>query len=127
MKNNMKWYRQLYMGELAEKKRQSVLQKLQDGNLHPRLYAVVLPSNEMNLLDILPQPVLCQEYYKKKELFVVGVAVGKKEAMELSGKIVMDAYRATGKTKVSVYLGDDFCSSSDEIGGDEKEPLYKEW
>lgn len=126
MKNNkIKWYRRLYLGEKAKGKKTLVLKKLSDGEIHPKLYLVVLPSNDSNLLDILPQPVLLQEHYRNMELYAVGVSVGKREAMELAGRIVMDAYMATGRTDVKAYLGDDFL---DEPGLEsEEENLYKEW
>ncbi|QNM05891.1 hypothetical protein [Qiania dongpingensis] len=121
----MKWYRQLYLSEKAREQRKTMIKKFKDGALHPRLYVIALPSNKENLLDILPQPVLLQEHYKKAGISVVGIACSKQEAMELSGMIVMDAYRATGSTDVESYLGDDFGSVPEE-GFDGKE-RYREW
>ena len=121
MKNKMKWYRRLYLGERAEKK--DIWEKLRGDGLHPRLFLLVLPSNPSNLLDILPQPVLFQEHYRELPLYVVGAAWGKQEAMELAGTIVMEAYRTMGTMKVAEYLGDDFLDEPEEAG----EELYREW
>ena len=52
MKNNIRWYRSLYLGEKAGMQK-NIWKKLQ-GGLHSRLHLLVLPSNKANLLDILP-------------------------------------------------------------------------
>ncbi len=121
MKSKIRWYRYLYLGEKAEKK--DIWEKLRGNGIHPRLFLLVLPSNPSNVLDILPQPVLFQEHYQKIPLYVVGAAWGKKEAMELAGKIIMETYRTTGTTKAAEYLGDDFLDEPEEAG----EELYREW
>lgn len=121
MKNNIWWYRRLYLGNEAGKKK-DILKKLESG-MHPKLYLLVLPSNKANLLDILPQPVLSQAHYKKVSLYAVGAAWTKTEAMELAGQIVMEAYKATGTTDVAAYLGDDFL----ECPEFPEKNLYREW
>ncbi|MCI8274349.1 MAG: hypothetical protein HFI66_01825 [Lachnospiraceae bacterium] len=121
MNENIRWYRSLYLGEGARDKKH-ILNKL-EGGLHPRLYLLVLPSNRSNVLELLPQPVLSQAHYKKIPLYVVGAAWTKREAMELAGRIVMDAYRITGKTDVAAYLGDDFLEHPEMSDG----KLYREW
>ena len=121
MKNNIRWYRSLYLGEKAGMQK-NIWKKLQ-GGLHSRLHLLVLPSNEANLLDILPQSVLMQEHYKRFPLYVVGAAWTKDEAMELAGKIITEVYGATGKTDVAAYLGDDFLPEPEPAS----EKLYREW
>ncbi len=119
MKNNIKWYRSLYWGGKEEALRKSLL----DGKLHPRLYLLVLPSNRKNLLDILPQPMLFQEHYRRIPLYVVGACFGREEAMELAGRIILEAYRTTGSPRVDRFLGDDFTEELLQEDG----PLYREW
>lgn len=121
MNKNIRWYRSLYLGGEARKKK-NIWKKLEKG-VHPKLYLLTLPSNRANVLDLLPQPVLSQTHYKKTLLYVVGAAWTKTEAMELAGEIVMEAYRATGKTDVAIYLGDDFLESPEFSG----KTLYQEW
>lgn len=110
------------MGKEARNKK-NLEKKLAEG-MHPKLYLLTLPSNRANVLELLPQPVLCQKYYKKAPLYVVGIAWTKREAMELAGALIMDAYRATGKTDVAAYLGDDFLEYPEFSEG---ERLYREW
>lgn len=121
MNKNIRWYRSLYLGEEARRKK-NIGKKL-EGGMHPRLYLLALPSNRANVLDILPQPVLSQTHYQKLPVYVVGVAWTKREAMELAGKLVMEAYKATGTTDVAAYLGDDFLESPEFSDG----RLYREW
>ena len=121
MKNKIKWYRRLYLD--GEGNPEKLLKSLSDGRLHPGLYLLTLPSNRENLLDILPQPVLFQEHYQRIPLFVVGACRGRERAMELAGRIVLEAYRATGSTRVDSYLGDDYTDGPLSPEG----PLYREW
>ena len=121
MNKNIRWYRSLYLGEEARKKK-NIWKKL-EGGLHPKLYLLVLPSNRNNVLDLLPQPVLSQPHYKKEPLYAVGAAWTKAEAMELAGEIVLCAWRATGKTDVAAYLGDDFLERPEIPDG----RLYRDW
>lgn len=111
----------MYLGREAQNKK-NIWEKLEDG-FHPRLYLLVLPSNRVNVLELLPQPVLSQSHYRKLPLYVVGAAWTKTEAMELAGELVMEAYRATGKTNVAAYLGDDFLEHPEFSGRDP----YRKW
>ena len=63
----MRWYKHLYVGEKAEKRRFSIIQNIRRGRLQPKVHVIVPASGEKNILDILPSYVLLQEYYKKQE------------------------------------------------------------
>ena len=45
-----------------------------------------------------------QNYYKKKKLSIVGVAVGRDEAFALVGEIINDVHQKTGAFNVKDYF-----------------------
>ena len=79
----MKWYEDLFVGESVTGKIKKIKWKIEHnaGMLHT--YIITFPSNEENLLDIIPTRELLQKGYPKKNL---------------------ETYENTGKTDVKSYL-----------------------
>lgn len=99
----MKWYKNLYMGEIAAKKHYKLLKTINKRWLS-NAYIIALPSNSDNVLDIYSNNELLQKYYKNRDIFVVGLAYGKDEALELVKDIIWEVYQATGSVKVNDYI-----------------------
>lgn len=89
------WSEKLYIGEQAEKHCKRIQKKLERGKLVPGYFLITKPSNESNLLDILPAAELLFPYYKRQELLVYGLAKGKAEAESLVVSMLEDVYRET--------------------------------
>jgi len=89
------WSEKLYIGGQAEKNAEKVQKNLEKGKLVPGYFLITAPSNEQNLLDILPAAELLFPHYKRQELLVYGLAKGKEEAEELVVSILEDVYRET--------------------------------
>ncbi len=89
------WSEKLYIGEQAEKKCRKIQKKLENGKLVNGYFLITKPSNDSNLLDILPTKELLFPYYKKQKLLVYGLAKGKEEAEELVVSMLEDIYRET--------------------------------
>ena len=100
----MKWYKKLYVGAGAEKKKYMMMGKIRLHRFQRDAYLITLASNGKNLLDIYPSYVLLQKVYRAQELFVVGLACGYDEALELTRQIVDDVYQNTGGFDVRAYL-----------------------
>lgn len=101
----MRWYKHLYVGEKAKKKRFSIIQKLRRGKLQPKVHVITPASGEKNILDILPASVLQQEYYRKQEeLLILGIGASYDEALEVAARIVSDLYRTTGGFILNDFL-----------------------
>ena len=104
----MKWYKKLYLGENAEKSRYKVFGRIKTNKFSFNTYLIVLPSNKENLLDIISANMLLQPYFKKKEnrdhLYVLGIADGKDEALEVVRTIIDEVYTNTGSFNISGYL-----------------------
>ncbi|MGN0350504.1 MAG: hypothetical protein ACI4ES_02550 [Roseburia sp.] len=100
----MIWYDKLYVGESIIHKTNKVRWKIRHNAGQINIYVITLPSNRENLLDIIPSQELLQKGYPKKNLYIVGLAKGYEEAIELAGSIIMEVYRHTGAFAVTDYL-----------------------
>lgn len=103
----MKWYKGLYLGESAKSEKYKIFGRVVKGRFQRDTFLITLPSNPENLLDIVPAVCLLQPHYKKKryheELYVLGIAKGRDEALELVRSIVDEVYKATGGFDISSY------------------------
>lgn len=59
------------------------------------IYGILLPQNPANLFDIIHVNELLFPYYKKKELYLVGLAKGRESAVEMVCNMIAEAYRET--------------------------------
>lgn len=99
----MVWYEHLYLGAIAAKKQYKILRKINKRWLS-KAYAIILPANPENVLEVCAFNELLQKHYAKHPVFIVGLAYGKDEAMELLQDIIMDFYRKYGSVKVADYI-----------------------
>lgn len=61
------------------------------------IYFITLASNRENLFDIFHAAHLKQPAFYKQDLYVVGIASGYEEALELIQRMIDDIYRKTGR------------------------------
>lgn len=113
----MIWYEKLYVGESIVHKTKKIKWKICHNAGQLNIYVITLASNEHNLLDIIPAQELLQKGYPKRGLYIVGLAKGYEEAVEVAVSIVDEVYQATGTFAVRSYLtagladGEDECRS----------------
>ena len=100
----MNWYDDLYVGESIIHKTNKIKWKILHNAGQIRIYVITLASNDKNLLDIIPSQELMQKGYPKKDLYVVGLAKGYDEAVEVAASIIDEVYRQTGAFEVASYL-----------------------
>lgn len=104
----MKWYRELYLGERAREDKYKILGKVVKSRFQADTFLIMLPSNPANVLDVVPAVYLNQPHFNNKfyknEIYVVGIAKGRDEALELVRSIVDEVYNATGTFNISAYL-----------------------
>ena len=92
------WYDKLYFKEDNAKKKTRLLHRLEKGKPEPNVYILALPeSRERNILDIYSSLELMQPHYKNRSKYVVGIARGKQDAIELASSIVGDMYNTNGE------------------------------
>lgn len=99
-----RWYQNLYIGAEAEKERQSIIQGIKKHKLMPDIFVVTLPAADGNVLEFYPSVVLNQKHYRHADLFVVGIAKGRSEALDVIQCIIMDCYTKTGNFDVRQFV-----------------------
>lgn len=81
-----------------------MLADLMARKLHPQILVITLAQNEKNHLEFFSALLLKQHYYDKKELFIVGLAQGYEDAVELVRKITQEVLEETGNTDIREYI-----------------------
>lgn len=100
----MEWYKKLYTGESIQDKSEKIKWKIDHNAGQIQIYIISLAANPENLLDIIPAWEVMQKFYPKKNLFIVGLAKGWEEAVEVVQRIVLEVYENTGGFGVREYL-----------------------
>ena len=90
-------HRKLFWGEEAGKHRTEIRKSLKAGRPSGELYFIFLPIPGTHfLLEIIPSRELYGRSSLTRASVAVGLAFGKEEALEVTGRIVDTVYRATG-------------------------------
>ena len=103
MESEMRFYKYLYTTDKYSKKWKKICRKLKWNIGQVRVHVIALaPGND--LLEIYHCAFLQQKAFRKKGIFIVGIAEGYDEAVALSQKIISDIYEETGDVKVKEYI-----------------------
>lgn len=100
----MKFYRNLYVGETAGKSEKRIKKRLIQGKILLGIYLIVLPKNRRNQLEIFDCMMLAQKIFRGEDQFVVGIASGYDEALDLMLKITEEVYQKTGGVKIREFI-----------------------
>lgn len=100
----MNWYPDLYVGMSAQRKKNKIISNIRHQKATLNVYLITLAANPKDMLDIINanlvrQPVLCGQ-----PLYIVGIACGYREALDVVLDIVNDIYKETQETAVREYL-----------------------
>ena len=103
----MFFYKSLYLGS-SIRDPEAVKENLRTGRGQFTIYVIALspvkPEPGSNQLEILHSANLKQPYYRKYPPYIVGIASGRIEAIELVRDMVQEAYEHTGSADVRAYL-----------------------
>ena len=103
----MYFFKNLYVGP-SIRDPEEVKRKLMRGEGQITIYVIALspsvPGPGSNQLEILHCVNLQQPYYKKYPPYIIGIAAGRTEAVELVQRLVQEAYDHTGSGDVRAYL-----------------------
>lgn len=100
----MKWYENLYAGDSIKHKTAKIKWKIRHNAGQVDIYVISLASNPQNLLDIIPAQELMQKGYPKSNLYVIGLAHGYDEALEVVTQIIDEVFSQTGGFAIAAYL-----------------------
>lgn len=103
----MQFYKNLWVSENAIQKKFQIIWKLKHFRPQADVYVLVLADTPHDLIHIYPAKEFLQPYYKKRhqEIFVIGFAYTRVEALELVRRIVEEVYQKTGDCDISAYVG----------------------
>ena len=101
----LEWYRHLYTGKKIRPRLGEVIGKLNDGIPVSNVYLITRATSPHNQLDIISSFYLLQKTVERRLPEVVGLALGREEAIELVADIVREVYEATGEAEIKDYLG----------------------
>lgn len=100
----MQFMGSLYVGEKLSSTEYKIVEKVHKGKVVMNLYLLVISENPDNMLDIIPEKEIMQKHYPKEGLKVVGIADGKKEAIELVQRIIQESLVETGSADIRGFL-----------------------
>lgn len=100
----MKFYRELYVGEGLQKKKEKIMKKLQTGKLRRNLQLITLAEHPQNQLEIYSSVLLLQPLFPKKNILVVGIVKDYEEALEFVEDLTQKVYNETGRIDIRSYI-----------------------
>lgn len=100
----MKFYKNLYVSEYMEDKKEKMISKLKRGNFPFTCYILVLIEEGENQLEFYSTSLLYQKKMMEEELFIVGIAAGYRDAIYLVEKITKEVYDETGGVDIRSYI-----------------------
>nr|WP_317282104.1 hypothetical protein [uncultured Sellimonas sp.] len=100
----MRYFKNLYVSDGIKEREQEIIERLEKKKFQFRIYLLALPENEKNQLEIYHSGMLLQNWYREKDVFVVGIAGGYLEALELVRKIAEETVELTGDANIRQYI-----------------------
>ena len=102
--------------KIMKKRRNACFAALNEGN-RCTTYVLALPeSKERNILDIYNSLELIQPHYRGRDKYIVGLAHGKENAIELAASIVGEMYNMNKNFDIRTFLNFRENSFSDREG-----------
>lgn len=100
----MRYFKELYISEELKGREEEVISHLEKKEFQFRIYLIALPENDRNQLEIYHSGMLNQEWYQDKDVFVVGLAKGYLQALELVRRITEETVKETGDADIRQYI-----------------------
>lgn len=100
----IRWYKKLYMGETARKKRYKIVWKVKHKAGLINTYLITVPLTGNNQLEIINSSELLQKHYNYTTVCIAGIAVGYEEALELVETITMDVFNTTNTVDIRSFF-----------------------
>ncbi len=90
----------LFTTAKTEAKVEKVKEKIRTGAGMIGICLITIASNQKDVFDIIPAPMMKQPSFRKRDLYVVGIAQDKDAAFELVGRIYQEYHQV-----YSTYTG----------------------
>ncbi len=99
----MRFIRELYCGETAQKKARKIRRKLLSGAGMLNVYCIAVPQAGNDLLEIYHSSMM-QQAFLRKNILIAGIACGYNEAVKVVQRILEDTIAETGGMDVRKFL-----------------------
>ena len=100
----MKIYKNLYVSDGYQKKKQKMIQKMKDGKYPLSAFVLVLIESGPNQMEFYPTAMLYQGYLMTDNLYVVGLAESYMDAVYMVEEITREVYESTGTADICSYM-----------------------
>ena len=90
--------------ESLKKKKKKIISKIEKGKFQLDICLLVLSDTEKNQLEIIDPNLFLQKNYPRREYFVVGIAKGFDEALEILEEITKNVYNETKGADIRSYI-----------------------
>lgn len=100
----MKFYRHLYCSESLKKRKRKIIWKIKHNAGQVSVYVIALSDKKDEQLEIFHSGQLLQRYYRIYPPYIIGIADGYTEAIELFQSIAEEVYRQTGGLDIKGYI-----------------------
>ncbi|MCD8300949.1 MAG: hypothetical protein LUC41_07255 [Clostridiales bacterium] len=101
----MVWYGHMVLGRGLASKEKMIRYRISHRKAHVGVWLVILPRFEHQVLEIIPSTLLLQENYPLDDLTVIGMALTRKEAVDIAAELAAAAVIKRGDADVAAYLG----------------------
>jgi len=98
------WSSRLYVGDKLKQKKDKAIQSIKRKKVTFGIYCITFASHPDNLFDIIDANELLFPHYQRSDIYIVGLAKGKDEAINLVHDMLMEIYQKTGDFKVKNYF-----------------------
>ena len=100
----MKWYTDLYLGKSIAPRYRMLQYKISHRLIHPTVYLIALVQREGRLLEIIPSTCLLQPVYPQENLYILGMAGSRQEAVNLTCEILEAVFKERGNFDLRAWL-----------------------
>ena len=100
----LSWYEPLYIGGSTGRYARKIRRRLDSGKTDVGHYLITIASNGTDELDIVQSGLLSQTILRSRLPMIVGLASGRKEALDLAAVIAEDCLRETGDVRIRKWL-----------------------
>lgn len=100
----IKCYCNLYVSAILKNRKNKILTDWMNQKFQPGIFVITLSQGEQNHLEFFSAVFLQQHFYDEKKLFVVGIADGYTDAVELVRQITEDVLEQSGGTDIRTYI-----------------------
>ena len=95
----LKWHKNCFVGKNV-RDLERIQEKLENRRLVPGIYLLVLSENPRNIMEMFPAVTLLQRTAADLCPEIIGIALGKEEAVSLAEEIIRQVYEETGDVQV---------------------------